>query len=165
MPVLRTPVTTPGTLVTDSPLCGEIRVVPWMSWTRRLPGAVSVGDGVGEGDGSPEPSPVLLRGLGAEPVKSAELSSVSVKEASRETEVVLPAPVAGLPSRTTAVPKPARSLMRPSAAQSSAVRQVSAVVEWTSAMVPLVADMLMVPVASGVGRGASPAVPLASWIR
>jgi hypothetical protein len=53
----------------------------------------------------------------------------------------------------------------PSATQSAAVRQVSAVVECTSATVPLVADIGMAPVASAAGRAVSPAVPLASWTR
>lgn len=166
VPATRTAVTTPGTLVTLLPAYGESRVAPWMSWMRTSPGVMSVGEGAG--DGSPPPSPpvpALLRGLGVEPEKSAELLSVSVKAASRLTECVLSAPVAGEVSRTTAVPKPTRSLMLLSAAQSAAVRQASGVVEWTSATVPLLADMPMVPAASGVGSAVSPPAPLASSTR
>ena len=42
LPVVRTAVTMPGTLVTDCPTIGEIRPVPWMSWMRVDPGTGSV---------------------------------------------------------------------------------------------------------------------------
>lgn len=63
------------------------------------------------------------------------------------------------------MPKPTRSLTLVSAAQSAAVRQVSGVVERTSAMVPLLADMAMVPAASGAGSAVSPPDPFASSMR
>lgn len=172
-PVERTPVTTPGTLVTVLPVCGESRVLPWMSWIRSSPGVggvggsvgpVGVGVGVGSGPGSPPP-PVVLRGLGADADRSAALLSVSVRDAFRETEAVLLAPGTGEVSRTVAVPKPTTSLMLPSAAQSAAVTQDSGVVEWTSATVPLVPDMAMEPDASGVGSSVVPPVPLLSATR
>src|ERR1041385_8400783 len=52
-----------------------------------------------------------------------------------------------------------------SAAQSAAVLHVSAVVEFTSATVPLVADMLIDPVASVGGRSSVPPLPAASPTR
>src|SRR5919198_5628950 len=55
--------------------------------------------------------------------------------------------------------------MLASAAQSAAVLQVSAVVEFTSATVPLVPDMLIVPVASVGGRSSVPPAPAASPMR
>jgi hypothetical protein len=68
-------------------------------------------------------------------------------------------------SRTTAVPYPTRSTMSLSAAQSAAVLQVSAVVESTSATVPDVPDMFVVPVACVGGRSVVPPVPALSPIR
>lgn len=52
-----------------------------------------------------------------------------------------------------------------SAAQSAAVLQVSAVVPETRAIVPVVALIAVVPVASGVGSATVPPVPAASAIR
>src|SRR5687768_5240894 len=56
-------------------------------------------------------------------------------------------------------------MMRASAAQSSAVLQVSDVVVLTRATVPAVADMAMLPLASGVGSGVVPPAPWASPMR
>ena len=91
-----------------------------------------------------------LLGVGAPVTKSAALSSVSTKSV-RLTEVVLLGALAAAPSTLTAVPKPTRSTEVPSGAMS-----------WT---VPAVALSAWVQVASGVGRGLAPAVPLASWTR
>lgn len=55
--------------------------------------------------------------------------------------------------------------MLESPAQSAAVLQVSVVVEWTSATVPAVPLMLIVPVASGVGFVPDGVAPAASWTR
>ena len=149
-------VTMPVTPPTFWSFSGEIRVVPWMSWIFAVTGG---------GPSPPAVSPALLVGLGAPAVKSAELSSVSASDAARATEFVFDGAAVGLPSRTTAEPKPTRSLIRVSAAQSAAVLQVSGVVPATSATVPAVADIAIVPVASGVGRATVPPAPFASATR
>jgi hypothetical protein len=100
---VRTPVTIPGTRVTALPAYDERRVVPWMSWTRTVPGSVV------PPPPSPPPEsgpwPAELTGVGVPAVRSVALSSVSDRESARATEAVLEAPVAGpVPSRTTAVP-------------------------------------------------------------
>lgn len=102
-PLVRTPVTMPGTPVTDWPFSGETRVVPWMSCTRTVPG--SVGLPGSPGPEPPEVSPAVLNGVGAPADMSAALSSVSASDAARATEAVAEVPVTGpLPSRTTAEP-------------------------------------------------------------
>ncbi len=153
--VVRSAVTTPGTLVTAALRCGDRNDVPWMSWMRNGPGV------------APPPPPVpLLVGVGAATVKSTALSSVSVRESARCTEVVFEvAPAAAAPSCTTAPPQPTRSTMSVTAAQSSAVLQVNAEVECTSAIVPAVPLMLIEPVASGVGSASVPPAPAASPTR
>lgn len=102
-PLARTPVTTPGTPVTDVPSSGETRVVPWMSWIRTSPG--SVGPGSSGSCPPPDVSPLVLTGVGAPAARSAALSSVSASEAARATDAVADAPETGPPpSRTTAEP-------------------------------------------------------------
>jgi hypothetical protein len=105
-PVVRTPVTTPGTRVTVRPAYGDRRVVPWMSCTRTSPGSAGSCGSVGSSSPpEPGPSPRELTGVGAPAVKSAALSSVSTRESARATDAELDAPAAGpLPSRTTAEP-------------------------------------------------------------
>src|SRR4051794_11107696 len=146
----------PGTLLTVCPFCGEIQDVPWMSWMR-------------SGPGSSPPPPSLVPefvGVGADELKSVELSSVSAPLAARWVDVVLAVAGAGEPSRITAVPQPTRSTIELSAAQSPAVLQVSAVAEWTSAPVPAVPLMAMLPVLSGVGSAPAEVFdPAASPIR
>src|SRR5206468_398681 len=157
LPKERTPVTMPGTSTTCLPTSGERRVVPWMSWMRA---GTPVGGGVVP---PPVVSPLLLVGAGAPVAKSLELSSVS--PAVRVAAVVLLGAGALAPSTTTAPPKPTRSCTFGSAAQSAAVRQVSGAVPLTRATVPAVPDMLIVPVASGVGSAVVPPLPLASPTR
>lgn len=158
-PKVRVAVTTPVTPLTFWSFSGESRVVPWMSW---------IFAGV---PGSPGPvpppvvSPAALVGVGSPTVKSAALSSVSARVVPRATDVALVGAAVGLPSRTVAAPNPTRSLTRVSAAQSAAVLQVSAVVPETRAIVPAVADIAIVPVASGAGRATVPPAPLPSATR
>ena len=149
---VRSAVTTPGTFSTVLPSCGETQDVPWMSWMRSGPGPLP-----------PPPAPEFS-GVGAATVKSAALSSVSGPV--RCTDVALVVAAAAVPSCTTAPPQPTRSTMDGSAAQSAAVLQVSAVVEWTSATVPAIPLMLIAPVASGVGSAPAPVlVPPSSSTR
>ncbi len=70
-----------------------------------------------------------------------------------------------MPSRTVAVTEADEVLDRGSAAQSAAVLQVSAVVPETRATVPAVADIAIVPVASGAGSATVPRLPLPSATR
>lgn len=97
--------TMPGTRVTVCPASGDSRVVPWMSWTRTVPGSVEPSSPPPPPSPEPAVSPAELNGEGAPVVRSAALSSVSARDSARETETVLDAPAAGpLPSRTTALP-------------------------------------------------------------
>ena len=61
-------------------------------------------------------------------------------------------------------PHPTRSTTDAAVAQAARV-QVSVVPSLTSATVPPVPDIAIVPVASGVGRSWVPPVPVASWTR
>ena len=133
-------------------------MVPWISW---------IFAGVPGSPGVPPPvvSPSVFVGVGSPTAKSVALSSVSASDAARATDVVLDGAAVGAPSRTVAAPKPTRSLIRGSAAQSAAVLQVSAVVPETRAIVPAVADIAIAPVASGVGSATVPPLPLPSATR
>src|SRR5437899_5282790 len=98
----------------------------------------------------------LLRGKGAPVKKSAPLLSVSVQPSvppRRRTAVVLLGADAGPPpsKQLAALPKPTRSTAAP-------VGQLplSAVLFDTSATLPAVAAMAIVPVASGTGSAAVP---------
>src|SRR5712691_3133796 len=111
------------------------------------------------------PATPLLRGKGAPVKKSAPLLSVSVQPPvppRRRTAVVLLGADAGpTPSKQLAVlPKPTRSTTAP-------VGQLplSAVLLATSATLPAVAAMAMVPLASGTGSTAVPPAPCASCTR
>lgn len=104
----------------------------------------------------------VLRGVGRAAVKSARLLPVSVQPAVlRMTALVLEGAAEGAVSEQLAVePKPRKSTT-PAVGQAP----VRAVVEVTRATLPAVADMAMVPVASGVGRLVVPPAPCASWMR
>jgi hypothetical protein len=90
----------------------------------------------------------LFRGLGAPVVKSAELFLPLVHpDPPRSSAVVLlGAGVGPVPRKQVVLPKPTRSM-----ALEVGQAPLSGVVELTSATFAAVADMLMVPVASGVG--------------
>jgi hypothetical protein len=94
LPVDRTAVTMPGTLVTCSSSCGEIQLPPWMSWMRSGPGSPV----------PPPPSPALpAAGVGSAAAKSPELSSLSAASL-RCSEVVFEPPGAAAVSLITAAP-------------------------------------------------------------
>src|SRR4051812_11197809 len=98
-------------------------------------------DASGVGGGSVGPPPVL-RGFGSPAAKSAALLSVSVPSAARRSAVVFDRPGAAAVSKSLAVPYPTKSLT----VAAQAVPQASAVVEVTSAILPLVPLMAMLPV-------------------
>src|SRR5262245_65136142 len=105
----------------------------------------------------------VLRGVGAPFAKSAPFWSVSVHPPARRSAAVVlerlgvvgPAPS----NAEAAVPKPTKSRTAGFARQSAGVPQVRSVVLVTSATLPEVADMAMLPMASGVGSGWVPPVP------
>ena len=102
----------------------------------------------------------VLRGFGAATVKSVLLLSVSVQPfPALKSPVVLPGAGAGaLPSKPLAVvPKPIKSTI-PAPVPVVTV-PVRAVVLLTSATLPAVALMAMVPVAFAAGRSVVPPVP------
>src|SRR5437773_3594703 len=135
-PLASLAVTTPGTPVTDLPLYGETWLAPWTSWIR-VPAWP-------------------LRGAGAATEKSAALLSVSAPP--RTAAVVFDRFGVGEPSADEADgPYPTKSRTPGWVAQP--VVQVSAVVLVTSATLPAVADMAIVPVTSGVGSAAPPEPP------
>jgi O-acetyl-ADP-ribose deacetylase (regulator of RNase III) len=106
----------------------------------------------------------LFRGFAAAALKSEVLLSVSVQPfAVRSTAfVLLGAGVGAEPSKQFAVlPKPTKSMIETELGQAP----LSAVVLFTNATLPAVAAMLMLPVASGVGRLVVPPPPAASWIK
>ena len=98
----------------------------------------------------------LFRGAGLPRVKSLELSFVSVQPLPlRIAAVVFESTSVGpLPSKQFALPKPTKSVALGHV-------PVSAAVESTRATFPLVADIVIVPVASGVGRLTVPPAPCA----
>ncbi|HEY3262243.1 MAG TPA: hypothetical protein VGJ95_18590 [Pseudonocardiaceae bacterium] len=155
----KSPVTTPSTR-TVLPASGEASPAPCtcaISWS------AGTSQPVGGGGGGTKP---LLRGLGAPATKSAPLSSVSWAPSDlRSTAVVFDAVgAAAVPSKKFAPPYPTRSLMSASCSGEHGVDpplQASPAVEVTSTTLPVVADMLVVPVASGVGSG-TPLAPPAS---
>ena len=107
----------------------------------------------------------LFRGFGAPVAKSLALLSVSAQpELPLWTEVVLlGAGVGPEPSNVLAVvPKPTKSTI---VAPLAGVDAAKAVVLLHSTTLPAVADMLMLPITSGVGRFTVPAAPAASWTR
>ena len=107
---------------------------------------------------------LLLRGLGVPDVKSAELLSVSVQPPSaRWTAFVFEGAGAAAPSEQVVPdPKPTKST---TVAPNGQPLPDMAVVVLTTATLPAVALMLMLPVASGVGRLFVPPDPAASCTR
>src|ERR1051325_1151052 len=106
----------------------------------------------------------VLRGFGAAAVKSEAFWFVSVQPpcARRTALVLLGAGVGPVPSKQLAVePKPTKSAMFALLGQAP----VCAVVTFAKRTLPAVADMLIPPVASGVGSGVVPPAPAASWMR
>ena len=114
---------------------------------------------------TPPPPPPPLRGAGAAATKSAALLSVSVAPPpTRWSDVVLDRPGAGEVSYELAeLLYPMRSLTPAAVAQP--VAQVSALALVTSATLPALADIAIVPVASGVGSDAPTEPPEASLTR
>src|SRR5262245_36838421 len=107
----------------------------------------------------------LLRGWGAPVTKSAPLLLVSVQPAKpRSAAVVLPGAGAGPPpSKQSALgPYPTKSV---TVATNGQPLPVSKVPSLTSATLPAVADIAMLPTASGRGSSSEPPEPAASWIR
>src|SRR5689334_17352913 len=97
----------------------------------------------------------VLRGFGAPVLKSAVLLFVSTQPLPfRSTAVVFDGAAVGLPpSELFAVPKPTKSTTPAVPAQ--VAPQLKAVVLLTSATLPAVALMLVLPVWSGVGKAAA----------
>src|SRR5215203_2998133 len=142
---------------------GEMSPGPWISPMVFSVGVVAVGVGVGVGVGSGGGVTVVqavpqVVGLGAPEVKSAALFAVLSWLALRETDVVLlVAGVGPLPAKSFAVlPKPTKSTT--ASVPSQFVPQVSAAVVLTSATLPAVALIAMVPVTSD-GTSAVPPAP------
>ena len=107
----------------------------------------------------------VFRGVGEPTLKSVELLSVSVQPALALSTalVLLGAEVGADPSKQFAVvPNPTKST---TAAPNGHPPPVNAVVVLVNATFPAVALMLMLPMASGVGRFVVPPAPAASWIR
>lgn len=110
----------------------------------------------------------LFRGLGTPAEKSVELLFVSVQPlAARKTAVVFDgAGVGPVPSKQlAAAPKPTKSTMAKVGEVGHEVPEVITVVELNNATFPAVADILIVPVTSAVGKAAPTAPPLACLMR
>ena len=111
----------------------------------------------------------VLRGFGAPAPKSARLLSVSAHpELLRSKAVVLEVVGAAAPSKKLAVPHPTRSTIIASCAGVHGVDpplQASPMAELTRITFPAVADMAVVPLASGDGSKAPIAPPEASCTR
>ena len=155
-------VTLTGSLkVTVTSLFKATSVAPSAGVVLLTVGAASVTHGL-RGD-------AVLRGFGAMAVKSAPLLSVSVQPLPlRSTAVVLLLAGAALPSKKFAPSQPTRSTIWASWAAEHGVDtplHVRPVAVLTSATLPPVALMLILPVASGVGRATPLAPPLASRTR
>src|SRR4051794_9181748 len=137
-----------------SRLTGSVNVT-----VRFVAGSTSDALFAGTVDATPGAASPTGRGLGAPTLKSAALLSVSVSPPPcRIAAVVLESVGVGAVSAQFAAPKPTRS---------TAVGQapLSAVVDATSATLPAVADIAMLPVASGPGKSSVPPAPLPSWTR
>src|SRR5579883_767993 len=107
---------------------------------------------------------LVFRGFGCRAEKSPALLPVSVQPpAARKAAVVLLKVVVGpLPLKQfVPLPNPTKSTMGPPVGQAPESR----VPLFTSATFPAVALMLMLPLASGVGRFVFPPWPAASWTR
>src|ERR687890_466935 len=138
-------------VVTVLPTSGEESPGPWIS-------AMVLSDG---GGGVFVQAVPQATGLGAPAVKSAALFAVLSWLALRETELVLlGAGVGPVPAKSLAVvPKPTKSTT--AALPSQSAPQASALVELTSATLPAVPLMAIVPVTSD-GTSVVPPAPCAS---
>ena len=109
---------------------------------------------------------VRLRGAGEAGSKSAWFASVSTQSTTRRADVAFDVASAGVPSAKLAVPYPTRSAMRASWPGSHGwpllPLHASPVAVRATITLPAVADMLVVPVASGVGSGADGVAPAPS---
>src|SRR5262245_49863210 len=155
MPLATTP---SGSVACSAALPGSPNSAPKLAGQLVAIGRFSVAHGA-----SAEPP---LRGIGAPVAKSLPFWSLSPQPWSARSAavVLLSVGVAAAPSKAEALePKPTRSRTAGLARQSADVLQVSRVVLVTSAPFPEVADIEMLPVASGVGSGCVPPVPAASW--
>ena len=100
----------------------------------------------------------VLRGVTLPLAKSAPLSSVSTQPPfARKIATLFDGADATLPSKPLAVPKPTRS----TTAAPVGAAPTCAVLLLLSNTLPVVPDMVRVPVASGVGKSCVPPVPLA----
>ena len=105
----------------------------------------------------------VFLGVGAPAAKSAELLLVSVRpRPARSAAVVLLSVGVGDVSEQFAAPYPTKSWTLGANGQPVPARSVAV---FTSATLPAVALIAMLPVASGVGRFVVPPVPAASWTR
>src|ERR1043165_7404058 len=131
--------------------------VPWLGLSGAVP-TLSVGEVCAvphalSGD-------ALLRGAGVPVLKSVLLLSVSVQPPfTRSAADVLVRPAVGLVSEQFAVEPYPMTSTTPAVGQA----RVTAVVELERTFFPAVADIAIVPVASGVGRSTDPPAPCASW--
>src|SRR5690242_16370733 len=108
----------------------------------------------------------LLRGLGAAAVKSAALSSVSAHPSLArwsELPALLGAGAAPVPSNPFPVPNPTKSIIPVPVPVANCPD--NAVELLTRATFPLLPDIFMLPVASGVGKPGAVPVPAASCTR
>jgi hypothetical protein len=114
--------------------------------------------------GAGVPPVARFLGLTAPVAKSAALLSVSVAPLpARKSEAVFDgAGAAPEPSKASAVPKPMKST---TFAVPTGLSTVNTVVVLVRAIFPAVADIEIVPVASGVGKLCVPPVPAASCTR
>lgn len=147
-PVLERAVTMPVTPLTGVPARGERWDAPWI--------AAMVSAGFGGGGAMVQVWGVVveLAGEGAPAAKSVAFWSVSTQASIRLTDVEFVVPGAGpLPSKNVAVlPYPTRSTMAPAAS--------------TTATRPAEADIVSVPMASGIGSAVAPVLaPSASFTR
>ena len=106
----------------------------------------------------------VFRGFGVPAAKSVELLFASVQpKPARSTAAVLEgAGVGDVSEQLAAAPKPTKSCTLAANGQPEPLRSV---VVLTSAILPAVALIEMVPVASGVGRFTVPPAPCASCTR
>jgi hypothetical protein len=105
-----------------------------------------------------------LVAFGTPELKSAALLSVSASAPERARAVVLDRPAAAAVSTFAVAPYPTRSFTFGAVAQ-AVPQPMSADCAVTSATTPEVADMGIVPVASGVGSPRVPLAPAASCTR
>ncbi len=155
----------PGTRSTVVLLSVERKPLPWMSWMVFGPGWQAGSAGVAaQSTTGGVTGPRGAFGVGASTVKSAALFPVLDAAELRWSDVVFDGVGAGpAPAKSVAVPYPTKSTTPATASQSD--EHVREVVLFTSATLPAVADMGMVPIASGAGSGVEPPAPASSWTR